>query len=92
MPEVKLVHGPVEDSIESLSQAIQALDSTIKNDVKGDNVLNVADKLEELNRLLQDVLKIYQELSIENVDAVRKSVDALKETEKQVALAIQLLM
>ncbi|WP_249872408.1 YwqI/YxiC family protein [Oceanobacillus saliphilus] len=91
MREVKLDDSSVKQAMERMNQTIQSLDPTIPQNVKGKNALDVVEKLHAITQTLEDVVKQYQDLTIQNLESTRGAVEALKESEKQAADAIGLL-
>lgn len=89
--EVKVVQTPVEQALGNLKQSIQALEPSFAKDIKGENVLDVMDKLNEMNHSLQEVLSLYQELLIQSEASTTQAVEAIKQTDEQLASQIRIL-
>lgn len=85
MSEMKLEIQSMEAALAQMKQAVQTLEPIVHQEVKGENVLEVTDKLAELNHALEAVMKRYQQLSRENLESTDRSVQALKQTDKQLA-------
>ena len=47
----------------------------------------MATKLEQINKTLMEILKLYQTLLLRNEEATKKAIDSLKETDRMVAIS-----
>lgn len=90
MNEIKLEHHTVEKAIDRLTQATLSLDASINKDVKGENILELVDRFTKLNQSLDEVLKMYQELSLQNAHSTKMAVESMKEVERLAAGRIQI--
>lgn len=87
--EVKVRYGDVEAAISKIESASEAFESSLLKDMASGNELNVVNKLNELNHLLQEVGKAYKNILSENNRNVRKSLEELKEEDRKISSAIQ---
>ena len=91
MSEIKVAQTPIEQSLGNLKQSAQALEPSFAKDMKGDNVLDMVEKLNEMNHSLEEVLRLYQELLIQNEASTKQAVETIKQTDEQVASQIRVL-
>ncbi|MCU9613236.1 YwqI/YxiC family protein [Caldibacillus lycopersici] len=84
MAEIKMEESAVESALSALRTSAQALEADFTKDA-GDNVLSLVNKLEEINTTLNSVLRSYQALLLQNEASTKDAVEALKETDQQLA-------
>ena len=87
MTEVKMVYGDVRAQIDDLESKASALQPAAPEPISG-NVLDVADKLNELMKRLEQVLTRYQTVLQENIRTTNGSVDFMEETDEKISTAI----
>ncbi|WP_085991577.1 YwqI/YxiC family protein [Oceanobacillus senegalensis] len=91
MNEIKLEQSSVEKALTDLKQAIQSLDPSFHKEFKGNNVLDMMDKLNEINLLLEEFLIQYQELLNQNQEGTKQSIETLKQTDQELGTNIRVM-
>lgn len=89
--EIKLVDAPVEKALAELKSSIQAFETSFSKGEKGDNSLEMVEKVNEIKQTFEEIAKSYQELLLNNSEATKQATAQLKETEASMASAFHLL-
>lgn len=89
--EIKLVDAPVGKALAELKSSIQAFEASFSKGGKGNNSLDVVNKLHEIKQTFEEISTNYQALLLNNSEATKQATENLKETETSVATSIQLL-
>lgn len=89
--EIKLNDSPVRQSLTELKNAAESMENSFSQHVQGDCSMEVADKLQQMKRQLEDINSSYQTLLRENTESVNQVLEKLKETDETVASSFQLL-
>lgn len=85
--EIKIVYADVENQLEQMTAANEAMNPTKEAAIEG-NVLDVVDKLNELSVNLETLLIKYQQLLGENILTTTSSVEFMKETDETISSGI----
>lgn len=85
--EIKIVYADVENQLEQITAANDALNPTKEAPIEG-NVLDVVNKLNELSVNLETLLIKYQQLLGENILTTTSSVEFMKETDETISTGI----
>ncbi|HZG70415.1 MAG TPA: YwqI/YxiC family protein [Chondromyces sp.] len=83
--QIKIVYEDVEQALTKLKSSTQMIDTSFPSSIGGENVLDTVTKLNEINQALQQLTEAYKALLLKNEEATRQSVQAMKETDEQVA-------
>src|SRR5699024_10859033 len=81
----------VNQGINDLRNAIQALESSFAKNIEGDNKLEMVEGFNEIKQQYDELFAQYEALFLRNVESTKKSTDKLIETDKTVASDIRLL-
>ena len=81
----------VNQGINDLRNAIQALESSFAKNIEGDNKLEMVEAFNEIKQQYDELFAQYEALFLRNVESTKKSTDKLIETDKTVASDIRLL-
>ncbi|MED4452844.1 DUF5344 family protein [Metabacillus fastidiosus] len=87
--ELKVRYADVEVTVSKIDSRIGALQPNLGKEVSGGSKLDVVTKLNELNALLEEVGEVYKQILQENNQAVRKTLQELKETDTELSSRIQ---
>lgn len=91
MSEIKVVDHAVDGALTSLKQSAQDFESDLTID-KGQNQLNLVDKIEEINQQLDELVNSYRALLLQNEKDTRNAVEALKEADRLAASGLRRMM
>lgn len=86
--EIKIVYADAIDALAKVKASTQALEASFES-IKGENVLDLVTTVNELNIAFQNFVKEYQALLLENEQATRDSIQAMKTTDEQIAASIK---
>ncbi|GAA0423487.1 MAG: YwqI/YxiC family protein [Bacillota bacterium] len=89
--EIKLNYAPIEKALANLRTNIQSLENRIPSDAQSDISLDMVNKVNEINLLLEDVLSSYQALLLTHEQETLEAVNQLLETEERIASNIQIV-
>lgn len=89
--EIRLVDSPVQEQISELRSSIQALDMSFSEAIEGDNQLDMVTVFNEIKEDYETLLTQFEALFMSNVNATEEAVEALKETDRQVANNFQMM-
>ncbi|MFC0237248.1 YwqI/YxiC family protein [Fictibacillus phosphorivorans] len=82
MGEIRIKYSDVEESLSKIQSAVQSFRPNIPTSTGEGNVLDLIDKLNSLNLILQQTLMTYQQLIIKNLEGTQKSVKMMQETDE----------
>ncbi|TGB03462.1 DUF5344 family protein [Halobacillus salinus] len=83
--EIRVRYQDVESSINQIEQSSESFDTQMLQQLKGDNVLEVADQLERINQELKEIGEAYKEILRMNNQAVKTSVQGLEAQDVQLS-------
>ncbi|WP_079478805.1 DUF5344 family protein [Halobacillus salinus] len=83
--EIRVRYQDVESSINQIEQSSESFDTQMVQQLKGDNVLEVADQLERINQELKEIGEAYKEILRMNNQAVKTSVQGLEAQDVQLS-------
>ncbi|MEC2071037.1 YwqI/YxiC family protein [Alkalihalophilus marmarensis] len=88
MSEIKIIYADVEQELAKLQTAVQALDPSMPSSVGENNVLDVVDRLNQLNQQLNQMVEAYQALLLKNEEDTRQSIETMKQADQNVSSQI----
>jgi NurA-like 5'-3' nuclease len=87
--ELKIRYSDVEDAISKIESASEAFETSLLKDMASGNKLDIVNKLNKLNQLLDEVGQEYKKVLKENNQSVIQSVQSLKEADKSISSSIK---
>ncbi len=84
MTEIRIVQSAIEQSLSQLKNRTGALEADFSIQ-KGDNQLDLIIKIEEIGKLIEEVVENYRTLLLENEAETRKAVHTMRETDVRLA-------
>ena len=86
--EIKIEYGEVSRALSKLQSSAFSIDSSaLKNvTVEDQNMLDLSTKIVNLNRSLQEILSAYKDLLEGNVASTNRSLETMKEAERQISM------
>ncbi len=86
--EIKIEYDEVSRALSKLQSSAFSIDaSALKNvNMEGQSVLEISSKIVNLNQSLQEVLTAYKDLLAGNVASTNRSVETMKEVERQISV------
>ncbi len=87
--EMKVRYGDVESTIAKMENTSQALEHSLPKNMASGNVLNVVEKLNQLNQLLEEQGEEYKSILKMNNEIVRTTLQTLKETDENLSSSIK---
>jgi ElaB/YqjD/DUF883 family membrane-anchored ribosome-binding protein len=82
MGEIKFQYNDIERVLKEMAMASTSLEPSLPKDVVKNNQLDVTKKMEQINRLLEDIMTNYKDLFAQNESMVQSSVEAMKATDE----------
>jgi len=89
--EIKLNDSPVQQSLNELKNAVEAMENAFSKHVSGDSSMEVTAKLQQMKQQLEKINVSYQTLLRENTESANRVIERLKETDETVASSFQAL-
>lgn len=83
--EIKIRYGEVEQALSRLKDSTQALDTSMPSNIGGKNVLEVINRLNELNGKMKVLLTAYKTLLQQNENSTQHSVQMMREADEKLA-------
>ncbi|URM32860.1 YwqI/YxiC family protein [Cytobacillus firmus] len=80
--EIKLRISDIEQALSKLQSSANGLQSSLPSTIGENNVLDFINKLNALNRQLQQVTEAYKSVLLQNEDTTRQSVQFLDESDR----------
>jgi Family of unknown function (DUF5344) len=87
--EMKIRYRDVEDAISKIENASDAFETSLMKGIAGGNELEVVNKINELNNVLEEVGQGYKKVLKENNQSVIRSLQNLKETDQNISSSIK---
>lgn len=87
--EIKINESEIEQVLQQIKGAAEALESSIPTNMDGNN-LELVVKLTEINQGIEDLLENYKTLVLQNNELTFKSVQQMLETDQQISTSIHL--
>ncbi|RIW29380.1 hypothetical protein D3H55_19145 [Bacillus salacetis] len=84
MTEIKMEYGEIEVNLNEIRNACGSLQPQGTQPIEG-NMLECTRRLEETTKSLQNLLFRYQKILNQNISSTYKSVDFMRETDRQVS-------
>lgn len=91
MGEIKMQPGPIAEGIANLRSSIQALDTSFAEKIEGENKLDMVHAFNEIKTGYDELLKQFETLFMNNIQATEDAVADFQETERTVAGDIRLM-
>ncbi|WP_106498331.1 YwqI/YxiC family protein [Lentibacillus sp. Marseille-P4043] len=82
--EIKIVQNPIKQAVTNLQSATQDFESSFTDKIEGENHLDLLEQLNQLNRTYSSLIKFYQSLLLEHINATENSVETLIETDQSI--------
>ncbi|MGN1385010.1 MAG: YwqI/YxiC family protein [Bacillus sp. (in: firmicutes)] len=89
--EMKIVYKDIEQTLDHLVISAKSLDPIVTQDVYGANHLETIEKLNQLNRSIQQLFESYKDLLLTNEMSTRQSVQFIQESDSRLASEIEVL-
>ncbi|HWI49486.1 MAG TPA: YwqI/YxiC family protein [Rummeliibacillus sp.] len=81
--EIKIKQNEIEQALSKMKSSTNALHTSFPSTVGEDNVLTLVQKWKDLHQALEQVLKSYKVLLIQNEEASRQAVQSMIELDRQ---------
>ncbi|MGG0658086.1 YwqI/YxiC family protein [Rummeliibacillus pycnus] len=81
--EIKIKQGEIEQALSKMKSSTNALHTSFPSTVGEDNVLTLVQKWKDLQQALEQVLKSYKVLLIQNEEASHQAVQSMIELDEQ---------
>lgn len=88
---MKIVYKDIEQTLDHLVVSAKSLDPIVMQDVYGANHLETTEKLNLLNRSIQQLFQSYKDLLLTNEMSTRQSVQFIQESDSRLASEIEVL-
>lgn len=82
---MKIVYRDIEQTLDRLALSAKSLDTIVAQDVYGANILETTEKLNQLNRSIQQLLQSYKDLLLTNEMSTRQSVQFIEDSDSRLA-------
>lgn len=83
--EMKIVYKDIEQTLDHLSFSTKSLDTIVTQGLFGANTLETTEKMEQLNRSIQEMLQLYKDLLLTNERSTRQSIEFFEESDLKLA-------
>ncbi|WP_148357616.1 DUF5344 family protein [Peribacillus simplex] len=87
--EMKVRYGDVEDAISKIESASEAFETSLMKEMASGNELDVVNKLNELNGMLEEIGMAYKNVLKENNQSVIKILQEIKEVDHNISSSIK---
>lgn len=89
--EIKIRYSDVIEALSQLNTSLSAFQTTMPSAVGGNNILNVVQTLNQLNRTFQQINESYKSLLLSNREATLHSIQSMQETDKLLSSQLKIL-
>ncbi|WP_307894440.1 YwqI/YxiC family protein [Bacillus swezeyi] len=87
--EIKVKTGEVKEAVSKLKHSSDSMKASVPTDVKGQNHLDTAKKIEELNQSINKIAASYASAFSKQIAQTESAVEAIKDTDKQLASSMK---
>ncbi|MBD1380445.1 YwqI/YxiC family protein [Bacillus sp. IB182487] len=87
--EMKIRYGEVESAISKIESSAGSFETSLLKEIAGGNELDVVNKLNELNNLLEEVGEAYKQVLKANNQSVRTTIESIKEADHNIGSSIR---
>jgi hypothetical protein len=87
--EMKVRYRDVEDAISKIESASDAFETSLMKEMASGNELDVVNKLNELNGMLEEIGTVYKNVLKENNQSVIKILQELNEVDHNISSSIK---
>ncbi|GLO68095.1 MULTISPECIES: YwqI/YxiC family protein [Oceanobacillus] len=91
MGEIKLNRSPVEHKLQDYEKAVNQVKLEGISDIRGNNNVEVVEKINQLNQRLQELTERYREISTKHLSTAYRALDSLEEEERMAAKGIKMI-
>ncbi|MCT1577038.1 YwqI/YxiC family protein [Oceanobacillus kimchii] len=91
MGEIKLNRSPVEHKLQDYEKAVNQVKLEGISDIRGNNNVEVVEKINQLNRRLGELTERYREISTKHISSAYRALDSLEEEERMAAKGIKMI-
>ncbi|OEH56383.1 hypothetical protein AQ616_02370 [Oceanobacillus sp. E9] len=91
MGEIKLNRSPVEHKLQDYEKAVNQVKLEGISDIRGNNNVEVVEKINQLNQRLQELTERYREISTKHLSTAYRALDSLEEEERMAAKGIEMI-
>lgn len=88
--EIKIKKSEIEQALAQMKSSSDALTSSFPTSIGSGNRLDVVNKLNEINRTLEQLTENYKALILHNEEMTRQSVEQMVEKDQQLSSHMQL--
>ncbi|WP_404469220.1 YwqI/YxiC family protein [Sutcliffiella horikoshii] len=88
--EIKIKQSEIEQALSQMKSSSEALTSSFPTAIGSGNRLDVVNKLNEINRTLEQLTENYKALMLHNEEMTRQSVEQMVEKDQQLSSNMQL--
>ncbi|KMJ60390.1 hypothetical protein AB685_06165 [Bacillus sp. LL01] len=88
--EIKIKQSDIEQVLTQIKSSSEALTSSFPTTIGSGNRLDVVNRLNEINRTLEQLTENYKALLLHNEEMTRQSVQQMVEKDRQISSNIQL--
>lgn len=86
---MKVRYRDVDDAISKIESASEAFETSLMKEMASGNELDVVNKLNELNGMLEEIGTVYKNVLKENNQSVIKILQELKEADHNISSSIK---
>ncbi len=87
--DIKIQYSDVEQRVADMEHASGAIDFTFVKNIANGNVLNLVEKINQLNEILEQQGEEYRRILRMNNDTVKTSLQNVQETDEQLSSSIK---
>jgi hypothetical protein len=87
--QIKVEFGTVRQAVSNMESMTESLDPALRQDLAGDNVLDLVEKINQLNLILEQQGEEFKRILRLNHESVRESADLLDETDHQLSVSME---
>ncbi|GIN69125.1 YwqI/YxiC family protein [Bacillus sonorensis] len=87
--EIKVKTGEVKQALSKLKHSASAIKPAVPTDIKGQNKLDVVDKIEDMNKDLKKLTTAYASALSKQIVQTESAVEMMKDTDKKLASSMK---
>ncbi|WP_152655083.1 YwqI/YxiC family protein [Oceanobacillus sp. CFH 90083] len=88
--EIKVYPEIAKQGVSEMRSLLNTMELSFDKEVKGKNVLDMTDKINEINKELHTVLELFEQTFLQNLQAAEEAIDKMKETDAVIARDLSL--
>ncbi|WLV24198.1 YwqI/YxiC family protein [Aciduricibacillus chroicocephali] len=91
MTKINLQESEIQAALNDLNSQADGFSAGFGKTMDGDNQMDMADKIEEINSLYESIKQSYKDILLSHIQSTKKAVHTMKEKDEEISRATRLV-